>query len=188
MTDDIDYYVIQADGKEEYQCKHCDTKYGSQKSIKTHVTIKHKVEKSGKKPHADGKGALPASPELVNGSPVTPEPTSAGFNFEDVPMSTQIPPDEPAIKSKTTEEILEEYESVELDESSASGEVIPDDTVDKIIAGLDEKDSTKNTEGEENVEGDTSLLEAENKSMKDTIKILTGKLEESEENSLKAQL
>ena len=88
---------------------------------------------------------MPASPELVNGSPVTPEPASAGFNFEDVPMSTQIPPDEPAIKSKTTEEILEEYESVELDES-VSVEDIPDDTVDQIIASMDEKEATKSPE------------------------------------------
>ena len=98
MTDDIDYCVIQTDGKDEFQCKHCDTKYGSQKSIKTHVTIKHKVEKSGKKPPAYEKGATSASPELGNDSS---DPALSGFDFETVPKSTQITPVEHARKSKT---------------------------------------------------------------------------------------
>jgi uncharacterized C2H2 Zn-finger protein len=107
MTDEIDYHVINADGKEEFQCKHCDTKYGSQKSIKTHVTIKHKVDKSAKKPPADGKGATPASSEQDN---ETDDPVAAGFDFNDVPRSTQITPDEHPNRTKTTDEILEEYE------------------------------------------------------------------------------
>ena len=184
MTDDIDYCVIQTDGKDEFQCKHCDTKYGIQKSIKTHVTIKHKVEKSGKKPPADEKGATSASPELGNDSS---DPALSGFDFETVPKSTQITPVEHARKSKTTEEILEEYESVELDES-VTVEDIPDDTVDQIIAGIDENEQSKSTDDQEKLmEDDASPPEDEKKELKDTIQALESKHEESEENSLKAQ-
>ena len=56
---------------------------------------------------------------------------------------------------------------------------------------MDEKDPTKNTNIEvsnEPMEGDTSLVDADKKELEDTIKALTAKLEESEENSLKAQI
>jgi hypothetical protein len=50
---------------------------------------------------------------------------------------------------------------------------ISDDTVDQIIAGLDENDPTKNTTPEVSnapIDSATSLLEAQKKEMENTIK------------------
>ena len=104
-------------------------------------------------------------------------------------MSTQFTPNIPAKKSKTTEEILKEYENIEELDESVTIEDITDDTVDKIIAGIDEKETAINPEDTENpTEVVSSPLEAENKEMKNTIEALKVKLDESEEDSLRAQL
>ena len=87
---------------------------------------------------------------------------------------------------QTTDEILKEYESLEELDESVSVEEIPDDTVDQIIASIDERDPDKNPETPK--DDVSSLLEAEKREMKVTIEALKAKLDESEENSLKAQI
>ena len=124
MTDGNNYVVIQMDGKEEFQCKHCDTKYGNQKSIKTHVTVKHRNEKSVKKAPSEGRGSTP-SVGGDEGSYANSD-LSNGFDFEGVPSSTQV-------TNESVDEILKKYEEEETEEVSGSVSEIPDDTVDEIM-------------------------------------------------------
>jgi chromosome segregation ATPase len=96
-----------------------------------------------------------------------------------------------ANNTKTTDDILKEYENLETDEESVSVEEIPDDTMDQIIASINENEANKEKIEEDSVRSNevaTSLLEDENNELKNTIKTLKIKLEESEENSLKAQM
>ena len=172
--------VIQMDGKEEFQCKHCDTKYGNQKSIKTHVTVKHRKEKSVQKAPSEGGGSTPS----VGGDEGS-YANSNGFDFEGVPSSTQV-------TNESVDEILKKYEEEETEEVSGSVSEIPDDTVDEIMASIDEPVITETTSNEHETQrqsdDSSNPLEEENKTLKDSIESYKAKLIESEETSLNAQL
>ena len=104
MTDGNDYVVVLTDGKEEYQCNHCETKYGSQKSIKTHVTVKHKMDKNAKKAtQAEETATSPPGSEMVEESFVTSD-LYDGFEFDaGIPTSTQV-------STESVDDILKMYE------------------------------------------------------------------------------
>ena len=89
MTDNIDYVVINEDGKDDFQCNHCEAKFSSQKSIRTHVTAKHKA-KATKKPPTDAKGlGIPPTLDEKEEESEVLDLTSA-YSFENLPKSTQV--------------------------------------------------------------------------------------------------
>ena len=49
MAEGEDFSIFQEDGKDAFQCNYCECKFSSQKSIRTHITVKHKAVKTSKK-------------------------------------------------------------------------------------------------------------------------------------------
>ena len=106
MAEKIDYVVIHEDGKDDFQCNHCEAKFRSQKSIRTHVTTKHKA-KSAKKPPADGKGT--ETPPTLDVEDIASADVDE-FDFDGSPKSTQVDKEVAVTKPKTTYELLKAYE------------------------------------------------------------------------------
>ena len=101
-------------------------------------------------PSIDGKGSNPPSLELITVFGENTDP-AVDFEFDRVPKSTELSPEEAVIKPKTTDEILQEYDDLEEDEDSVTVDEIPDDTVDQIIARINENEVREETSEEENV-------------------------------------
>ena len=98
------------------------------------------------------------------------------------------------IKAKTTDEILKEYDEQETEsvDNDASSQVIPDDTMDQLIADIPEGGSAESGAANEHEtnenEDSTNLLEMEVSELKATVENYRKRLEESEESTLNSQI
>ena len=64
------FCIIQnSEGEETFQCSLCDTTFGSQKSVRTHITVKHKQAKT--------------FPSKVKDKPLDGDTNEGEFNFDE---------------------------------------------------------------------------------------------------------
>ena len=164
---------ISEDGVESFKCLICSQTFGSQKSVKTHVTKKHSSKSDTVK---------------IKNKPSDDDPLSDVFDFEDpnVVKSTQDNPNEERIVS--TEAIFKEYEDdddeeITLDEAVNVVPVvhIPDDTFDEVA-----RDTTfgeSNNDAEEEVDTATKI-----ESLEKVIEEKNEMLRRMEEDLLSSQL
>ena len=178
-----DYSVSQEDGREEFLCNFCDIKSSTQKGIRTHITVKHKAVKSGKDPQTSIK-----EPSLEAG-----DSTMDGFDFDDVPKSTQTSLDETGKKEITTDEILAMYDNTDVDADVEESVIhvgnIPDDTIDKVMSEMEEPESMETNDENKTVGSEsTKRLERENEELKKSIDSYKTKIDEMEINVLNSQI
>ena len=183
MTESDVYTVMKnpETGAEVYQCNTCDSKYGTKKAIKTHVTTKHKAkkkidEKNGDKKDDDSSNSKEVS-DFEFGEDMD---TSNGFGKEgDFTPSTQVE------KTVPVEDILRFYESgsSEFINETATTTVIPDDTMDDIMEDLEEN-RTKEAAEEPDSKDD---LFTENVLLKSKLKSAESLAKEKEQKSLETE-
>ena len=183
MTESDVYTVMKnpETGAEVYQCNTCDSKYGTKKAIKTHVTTKHKAkkkidEKNGDKKDDDSSNSKEVS-DFEFGEDMD---TSNGFGKEgDFTPSTQVE------KTVPVEDILRFYESgsSEFINETATTTVIPDDTIDDIMEDLEEN-RTKEAAEEPDSKDD---LFTENVLLKSKLKSAESLAKEKEQKSLETE-
>ena len=181
MAEGEDFAIFQEDGKDGFQCNYCECKFTSQKSIRTHITVKHKAVKATKKQPTEEK-----EPDALDGFK---------FSVTGRSISTQIQEGVVENPEKTTEDIIKEYEDQNMEGEEIDPEKvteIPDDTMDQVIANMDEE-SNKLTE--ESVietpktdEEIIKMLKEEVHKLKEYVKTKEKKLEESESNVLNSQI
>ena len=141
MSDAEKFRIVKNDetGAEIYQCNLCESKFGTKKSVKTHVTAKHKGKKMiGDKPE-DTKETV-ADEEYV---------------FDDLVQSTQTG------KGITAEEIANFYESGDaneflketdlLENTSTANTLLSENTINRIVDDMNEEEGDKSKEETETV-------------------------------------
>ena len=114
-------------GIDMFKCSKCSVTFGSQKSIKSHITKKHTAKTD----------TMKTKENLHDGEHGDSVEDNFEFDGSEAFKSTQAKPDDepPA----TTADIFKEYEEIEeeqtLEEESSENRIIeiPDDTVDNIM-------------------------------------------------------